>query len=199
MAELEVPCFLEKEMDASVFLKPPFVVSYESMAVDAGLGKNQRVNTEMVNKWCLMPKFIHILWAHKMNMSLVEAAKDPRVAQIVIYAMRHHVHNHGFSNLVCHACVTWYGLDRTHNMADGSNNMIMAALYLTEIVNAALTTMYDNDGAIKCQETLKDVQQKQLIGETYDVTMLFSTMNIYAGSPGIDTMINQLGKNIFIL
>ena len=75
----------------------------------------------------------------------------------------------------------------------------MAALYLTEIVNAALTTIYDNDGPIKCQERLKAVRQKQLIEETYDVTMLFSTMNIYAGSPGIDTMINQLGKSIFIL
>ena len=61
MAKLEVPRLPEKEVDALVFFKPPFVVSYESMAVDAGLGKNQRVNTEMVNKWCLMPKVIHIL------------------------------------------------------------------------------------------------------------------------------------------
>ena len=39
MAELEVPRLTEKDMDTSVYLKPPFVVSYESMAVDAGLGE----------------------------------------------------------------------------------------------------------------------------------------------------------------
>ena len=136
--------------------------------------------------------------AHKLNISLAEAAKDPKVAQTVIYAMRHHVHNHGFSNLVCHACITWYGQEKTHNMAEGSNNMIMAALYLTEIINAALTTIYDNDGSIKNKARLKEVRRKQLIKETCDVTMLLSTLNIYANSPGIDTMINQLGKNIFI-
>ena len=70
---------------------------------------------------------------------------------------------------------------------------------MTEIINAALTAVYDNDGAIKGKTRLKEVLRKQLLKETCDVTMLFSTLNIYANSPGIDTMINQLGKNDFIL
>ena len=80
------------------------------MAIDAGLGKKQRATAEMVNKWCLLPLFIHILMADKCNVSVVETAKDPKVAKVVIYAMIHHVHNHGFSNIGGHACMTMYGL-----------------------------------------------------------------------------------------
>ena len=53
--------------DESIKVKPPFFISYESMAIDAGLGMQQRATTEMVNKWCLLPMFIHVLLAHKMN------------------------------------------------------------------------------------------------------------------------------------
>ena len=96
MDKLQVPRVLNGKKDDQVLLKPPFVISYESMAVDAGLGTKQRATAEMLNKWCLLPKFIHILMAHKQNMSIVEKAKDPKVAQLVIYVMRHHVHNHDF-------------------------------------------------------------------------------------------------------
>ena len=80
------------------------------MAVHAGLGEQQRATAEMVNKWCLLPQFMHILTANRCNMSLNEAAKDPKVGRLVTYAMRHHVHNHGFSNLVGHACMPMYNL-----------------------------------------------------------------------------------------
>ena len=200
MKELEVPRLKKNnDEDDSVLIKPPFVVSYRSMAVHAGVGENQRATTEMLNKWCLLPQFIHLLLAHKMNMSLVEAAKDEKVAQIVIYAMRHHVTNHGTSNLVCDLCTPWYGLKKEPNVAEGDNNVIIAALYLTEIVNAALTTISENDGDIKSKKKLKQLRKERLLKEISDVTMLFSTMNIYANSPGIDTMIDQLGENIYIL
>ena len=196
MNELEVPRLLDRNEDASVLLKPPFIVSYDSMAVDAGLGTQQRATAEMLNKWCMLPMFIHILWAHKMNMTLIEAAKDPKVAQIVIYAMRHHVHNHGFSNLGGHGCMVWYGLNATPVMAESSYQVVMAALYLTEIINATLTTIYDNDGSIKNEDQLTSVRREKLIKETHEVSMLFSTMNIYANSPGTDKMISELGKQI---
>lgn len=84
-------------------------------------------------------------------------------------------------------------------MAEGENNVIIAALYLTEIVNAALTTITNNDGVHIGKKKLSNLRTKQLAKQTSDVTMLFSTMNVYANNPGIDTMINQLGKNIYIL
>ena len=84
-------------------------------------------------------------------------------------------------------------------MAEGENNVITAALYLTEIVNAALTTITDNDGEERKKEKLFELRNAQLKKQISDVTMLLSTLDVYANNPGIDTMINQLGKNIYIL
>ena len=84
-------------------------------------------------------------------------------------------------------------------MAEGENNVITAALYMTEIVNAALTTITDNDGDEIDDDKLFKLRKAQLEKQSSDVTMVFLTMNVYANNPGIDTMINQLGKNIYIL
>ena len=169
------------------------------MAVDAGLGDKQRATTEMVNKWCLLSQYIHLILAHKKNISLVDAAKDERVGMMVIYAMRHHVTNHGTSNLVTDACAPWYGVKKEYNMAKGENNVIIAALYITEMVNAALTTITDNDGEEQNRDKLFNLRKARLKKEISDVTMLLSTLTIYANNPGIDTMINQLGKKFYIL
>ena len=77
MQELEVPIMVDNgtstteqwEPNEDVKVKPPFFVSYESMAIDAGLGDKQRATTEMINKWYLLPIFIHILLAHETNKS----------------------------------------------------------------------------------------------------------------------------------
>ena len=53
--------------------------------------------------------------------------------------------NHGTSNLVGDICTPWYGLTKEPNVAQGENNVIIAALYMTEVVNAALTTISDSD------------------------------------------------------
>ena len=87
------------EGDESVKMKPPFPVSYKSMSIDAGLGPKQRASAEMVNKWCLLPWIFHVLWAHKTNKSLMDTAKDPVITSIILYTMRHHVHNFGNINL----------------------------------------------------------------------------------------------------
>ena len=115
------------------------------MAIDAGLGKKQRATAEMLNKWCLLPQFIHILMAHKYNVSIVEATKDPEVARLVMCAIRHHVHNHGFSNIGGHACMAMYDLQFTQCLGKDQTQLILAALYLTEIINATLTTIHDDD------------------------------------------------------
>ena len=97
MNELQFPPVSDEAGNVDVSLKPPFVVSYESMAVDAGKGANQCATAEMVNKWCLLPKIIHLLMAYKSSTSTVETAKSAEVAGLVLYTMRHRVHNHGSS------------------------------------------------------------------------------------------------------
>ena len=154
MQELEVPCVGNIgsntsqvfEANESIRLGPPYCVSYKSLSIDAGLGKKQRATTEMLNKWCLLPRFIHILMAHKKNKSLVDTARDPHVTRTILYAMRHHVHNHGNTNLSCHPCMhVIYEFPKMACLAVGECQVILAALYLTEIVNAALTTIHHSD------------------------------------------------------
>ena len=83
--------------------------------------------------------------AHKYNVSIVEAAKDPKVARLVIYVMRHHVHNYGFSNIGGHACMAMSDLQFTQCLGKDHSQLILAALYLTEIINATLATIDDDD------------------------------------------------------
>ncbi len=137
MQRLEVPCMVDSgtnrtdiwEADESVKLRPPFFISYESMAIDAGLGERQRATTEMVNKWCLLPIFIHILLAHKTNKSLVDTASDPNVTRTILYAIRHHVHNHGDINLSCHpSMLVIYEFPKILNLASGECQVIPALL-----------------------------------------------------------------------
>jgi hypothetical protein len=208
MNELEVPCMInngtdlteEWDADEEVRLRPPFFVSYDSMAIDAGLGDRQRATTEMLNKWCILPIFIHILLAHKKNKSLVDAARDPYVTRTVLYAMRHHVHNHGNTNLSCHPCMHMiYEFPKTPNLAEGECQVIPAALYLTEIVNAALTTIHRDDILDEYQQPTVAPRRKRLNEEANGVSLLFSTLNIYALSPGLDKMIGELAKTFYIL
>ena len=152
MEKLEVPGVLNEKKNDQVSFKPPFLVSYKSMARDAGLGKKQRATAEMVNKWWLLPIFIHILMADKCNVSVIETAKDPKVAALVIYAMRHHVHNHGFSNIGGHACMNMYDLQFNQCLGKGDTQIILATLHLTEITNATLTSIdddYENSSAME--------------------------------------------------
>ena len=146
MEKLQVPRVLDKRKDDQVLIKPPFVVSYDSMEVDAGLRAKQCATAEMLNKWCLLPQFIHILMAHKCNMSINAAAKDPKVAWLGTYAMRRHVHNHDFSNIGGHAFMPMHDLQFTSCLGRDQSQIILAALYLTEIINATLTTIHDDDG-----------------------------------------------------
>ena len=77
---------------------------------------------------------------------IVEAAKDPKVALLVIYAMRYHVHNHGFSNIGGHVHMPMYDLQFTLCLGRDQSQIILAALYLTEIINATLPTIHDDNG-----------------------------------------------------
>ena len=118
--------------------------------------------------------------------------------------MRHHVHNHGFSNIVGHACMSVYDLQYSQCLGKGDTQIILAALYLTEIINATLTSIddeYENLSATEqgrsthpSRETLISLRREKLVKETKEVSLLLSTMNIYANCPGTDKMISELGK-----
>ncbi len=59
MNQLQIPCMDNKDKatvdewmgNEEISLKPPFVVSYYSLLIGAGLGDKQQATTEMVNKW----------------------------------------------------------------------------------------------------------------------------------------------------
>ena len=91
-----------------------------------------------------------------------------------------------------------YDLSHTNLLVNGDTEVILAALYLTEIVNAALTTIHDDDKQDISEGELLTIRRNKLLKETRDISLLFSTMNHYANNPGNDRMINELGK-IYIL
>ena len=90
-----------------------------------------------------------------------------------------------------------YDLQFTQCLGKDQTQLILAALCLTEIINANLTTIHDDDKSLSdpSQEELTACRQKKLLKETTEVSLLLSTMNIYANCPGIDRMISELGKN----
>ena len=91
-----------------------------------------------------------------------------------------------------------YDLHSTQCLGNNQTQVILAALYLTEIVNATLTTIHDDDKYLSdpSQEELTAWRRKKLLKETTEVSLLLSTMNIYANNPGIDRMISDLGKKL---
>ena len=202
MDKLEVPRLFWNKEDLqwcphdSDKMRPPFCITYATMAIDAGLGNNQRATVEMVNKWCLLPLFIHILQAHKTNRTLVDTARDDKVHAIVLYTMRHHVHKFGTEGLTPQPCMTIvYDMAKVATLAVGDYQVILAALYLAEIVNAALTTIDAKDPDSPDSSVLLSARKKRLKEELTSVTDLYSTLNHYAGHPGIDKMIEELGEN----
>lgn len=181
------------ERDESVKLKPPFRVSWEAMAVHAARGKHQRATVEMVNKWMLVPKFMHVITAHKKHEFLIETPKNEVLHRQVLYAMRHHVHNHSASNLGAHPCMKMiYNFQTQPQCLPTSSHTVMhALLYLAEVVNAFLT-----DKAL--HDPLENIENKKayLSDNVKYVAALFSTLNQNAFYPGLDNMVVGLGKSL---
>ena len=87
-----------------------------------------------------------------------------------------------------------YDLQRSNNLASGECNVIIAALYLTEIVNAALTTLHQDDEVDDDGKPTLAPRRARLLKATNEVSELLSSLNIYAHNPGLDKMIDELGK-----
>ena len=94
------------DTDQSVRLRPPFRVSWDAMDVYADLGKQQRATVEMVNKWMLFPKFMHIFTAHLTHQSLVATSTNEELLRKILYGVRHHIHSFSSANLGTHPCIT---------------------------------------------------------------------------------------------
>ena len=102
--------------------------------------------------------------------------------------------------------MTMYDLLFIQCLWKDETEIILAALCLTEIINATLTSIdddYENLSARKqgqsthpSHQVLIALRREKLVKETKEVSLLLSTMNIYAHCPGIDRMISELGKKI---
>ena len=86
----------------------------------------------------------------------------------------------------------------TSCLGKDQSQMILAALYLTEIINATLTTIHVDEEYLSETEDdeLTTRRQTKLLEKTKEVSLLFSTMNIYANCPGTDRMVSELGKKM---
>ena len=89
-----------------------------------------------------------------------------------------------------------YELPNTPNLASGECQVIPASLYLTEIVNAALTTLHHSDILDNNHQQTINPRRTRLKEAVNEVSELLSSLNIYAHHPGLDKMIDDLGKNI---
>ena len=102
-----------------------------------------------------------------------------------------------------------YDIQFSPCLGKGETQIILAALYLTEITNATLASIdddYENLSATEqgesthpSHEVLIDLRREKLVKEIKEVSMLLSTMKIYANCPGTDRMISELGKKNCIL
>ena len=60
-----------KKIQPSIKIKPSFVISWKTMAVDTGIGQGQCcVTAAMVNTWLFLPPITHILFSHLQHQSL---------------------------------------------------------------------------------------------------------------------------------
>ena len=135
-------------------LEPPFLVTWPAMAVDLGLGeKEQRVSAEMMNKWVILPRIMHVLIARQNNQTLEETAASDTVQNLVKYLLRHHVHNFGVQALLGHHIMSYgYDLNMTENLASSASYAILAAsIFISETINAALSNV-----VITGSETLEE-------------------------------------------
>lgn len=86
-----------------------------------------------------------------------------------------------------------YEMPKLASLALGDYQIIPALLYLAKIVNAALSMIDNCDTKSTNSSELLEAQRMKLKQELNQVTDLYSTLNHYAGHPGIDKMIQDLG------
>ena len=135
----------------------------------------------MVNKFIMVTKFAHYVNAAQKNKPLIEVAKDEEVHRRLLYAMRHHVHNHSAANIAPHPCMTMiYNFPDSRNAClptTANHAVIHTSIYLVEIVNAALTDNF-----------LPDPRKRKamLMTAAKELADKFSSLSHRAGYPDVD-------------
>ena len=172
-------------------LKLPYRVAWDDTTKYAALGERPRITVEMVNKWIVVPKFAHLLIAAQKNKPLVEVAKDEEVHRRLLYAMRHHVHNHSAANIAPHPCMTMiYNFPDSRNAClptSADHSVIHASLYLTEVVNAALTDKFLS-GSQRKEQMLAEVAKE--LGDK------LSSLSHCVGTADVGKITKGLGKHL---
>ena len=109
------------------------------MPVDAGIRQGTcHVTAEMVNKWLFLPPIMHIFFSRLQNQSLQQISDNKENINVVLYAMRHHIHNFGISNVTGHHVMNLvYGMAKTKNLAQPQYCIILSSLFAAEIMVAA--------------------------------------------------------------
>lgn len=172
-------------------MQPPYIVPYESMSLDFNDGPSQHITAEMANKYLLVPIIIHILYSHLHGMTLKKCAKDTKCQNIVLYTMRHHIHQAGILTIKVHpAAVRVYEIGaRHHTIASPEHNIIGTALYFAEFVNTCLRDVADVDTG-KCDPGRKE----KLDSVVNYLSSWFSTFSHFAGNPTLQEMLNAIGN-----
>ena len=187
----------DNEIQAGIKIKPPFVVSWKTAAVDAGLGNGERrVTAAMVNIWLFLPPIMHILFSHLQHQSLQQISDSKENINIILYTMRHHVHHFGMSNITGHHVMNLvYGMAFTENLANPQYCIILASLFIAEAMNAATTQIVKDKG--EDLPVLK-ARKKLAFGKVQKVLYTTNKYSKYAPFPDV---IEALGKRnlIYIL
>jgi hypothetical protein len=190
LEHFKVPVMTEGDVFAETHIRPPFLVSWKSMACDASLDDGvQRVTSEMVNKWLFLPPIMHHLYAAQNNMQIAEASKTNALHDIVRYTMRHHVHQFGMLNCKGQPCMLeCYKIPYTEIITSGAPNIIGAALFVAETFNAALNGVQglDADGV--------GVRQARLDAEASSLAKMYDTISSYSSYPSMAVCLESLGK-----
>ena len=180
----------EGDVVTETHIRPPFLVSWKSMACDASLDDGvQRVTSEMVNKWLFLPPIMHHLYAAQNNMQIAEASKTNALHDIVRYTMRHHVHQFGMLNCKGQPCMLeCYKIPYAEIITSGAPNIIGAALFVAETFNVALNGVQglDADGV--------GVRQARLDAEASSLAKMYDTISSYSGYPSVSVCLESLGK-----
>ena len=179
LEHFKVPFMTEGDVVAEKHIQPPFLVTWKSMACDTSLGASvQRVTSEMVNKWLFIPPLMHQLYAAQNNMQIEQALETKALHVIVLYTMRHHVHQFGMLNCRGQHCMSeCYKIPYSPSITKGPNNIIGATLFIAETINVALTGIHgsdiDNVG----------VRQDRLNAEASSLAKMYDTISSYSNYP----------------
>ena len=131
-----------------MFLKPPFIPNYQSLAVDCGTvrEKEKYMNTINANAFLLIPKIMYILYSGSKKLPVETMIGDSCVMRLITYTLRYQVgHAFGRAAIKTHGAMTAvYNLPYTDTISESPNEVIGATMLIVDMINTALTFVDEN-------------------------------------------------------